>query len=237
MASEATWLPWLAGRRLPPVAKVQGRVLVLSAHPDDEVLGVGGFLADLAGRPEVEVEFCTVTDGEGSHPGSPTYQPSDLSLIRALELTDALAELGYAHPEVTRLGLPDTGLDPHSADLHALVTQLVDSADLVLSPSRTDGHGDHDALGAVAARACGDRVTLWEYPIWTWVWTEPDDPDVPWGRARRIEVPPGAQERKQAAIARFTSQVSPLSEHDADRAILPATVLEHFDRPFEVVFA
>ena len=41
----APWAEVLRGANLPPAAAPSGQVVVLSAHPDDEVLGVGAWLA------------------------------------------------------------------------------------------------------------------------------------------------------------------------------------------------
>ena len=56
---------------LPALAQRYAQVLVLSAHPDDETLGVGGLLADLADAGAA-VSVLVATDGERSHPtGAP----------------------------------------------------------------------------------------------------------------------------------------------------------------------
>ncbi len=48
--------------------------VVLAAHPDDESLGAGGFLAKLhAAGADIKVLLCTA--GEASHPESPTTTP------------------------------------------------------------------------------------------------------------------------------------------------------------------
>ncbi|WP_234009984.1 PIG-L family deacetylase, partial [Streptomyces sp. SA3_actF] len=61
------WRAWERWAQLPEAVLPQGPVVVVAAHPDDEVLGAGGALALLAaaGNPLTVV---TVTDGEGSHP-------------------------------------------------------------------------------------------------------------------------------------------------------------------------
>ncbi|MFK8850993.1 hypothetical protein [Streptomyces sp. Ac-502] len=82
---------------------------------------------------------------------------------------------------------------------------------------------------------------------------------MPWPTARRLLLPPWAQDRKQAAIHHFTSQITPFSlatdavthagtDTDADTnadtdagpapdtVILPPTELAHHTRPFETVF-
>jgi LmbE family N-acetylglucosaminyl deacetylase len=107
-----------------------------------------------------------------------------------------------------------------------------------LATWRFDGHPDHEAVGRAAAKACAETgARVLEYPIWTWHWAAPDDPEVPWHRARRIELPPAARTAKDAAIAAFPSQTAPLGPAAADAAILPPHVPARFARPFEVVFA
>src|ERR1700712_5832000 len=60
------------------------RMVVVAAHPDDESLGAGGLLAS-ASRSGLTVDLLCATDGEGSHPDSPTRTPEELAVIRAEE--------------------------------------------------------------------------------------------------------------------------------------------------------
>ena len=85
-----------------------GRVVVVAAHPDDETLGAGGMLAELAaaGRP---ADVVVVTDGSASHPGSSTVRPDQLRTQRADELRRALAILS-PESHLTLLGRPDGGV-------------------------------------------------------------------------------------------------------------------------------
>ena len=73
---------------LPPIDLDVDRVVVIAAHPDDETLGAAGLLAIAAARG-IALDLIVATDGEGSHPDSPTHSPATLALLRRRELIDA----------------------------------------------------------------------------------------------------------------------------------------------------
>ncbi|GAA1749327.1 PIG-L family deacetylase [Aeromicrobium alkaliterrae] len=227
------WRTTLTTLPLFPADDPGGRVLVLSAHPDDEVLAVGGWLAGQVDRP---VTFVTATDGEASHPDSTAISAEELRARRPGELQDALARLGFEDPTIYRLGLPDGGLTAARDELRALLQPMVGAADLVLAPFEADGHPDHDALGEVAVELCADGPTLWRFPIWTWVWTRPDAQE--WlPSARRLAFGADAERRKCAALAAFATQVSPVGDAAADAAIVEEALLRHAIEAPEVVIA
>ena len=99
--------------RLPvvtPEVVLAGRSLVVVApHPDDESLGLGGFIAAARGSGQ-PVSVIFLTDGERSHVGSPTYPPARLAATRRREAAAALAVLGVDPLAVHFLGLGDTCL-------------------------------------------------------------------------------------------------------------------------------
>ena len=69
---ETVWSSWPAPAGWPELdlaALADTSVVVLAAHPDDEVLGVGGLLARLAGLG-ADLRLVWATDGEASHPCS-----------------------------------------------------------------------------------------------------------------------------------------------------------------------
>ena len=233
---ESQWRSW---SREWPELDLAGctRVVVVAPHPDDEVLAAGGLLHRLAGRG-TELALLAVTDGDASHPGSPTLSPAELARRRRAESAAALAELGL-HPVTTRLGLPDGAVAAHEdavADALTGVLGAADAATWVIATWRGDGHPDHEAVGRAAHRAAGAAgARLLEVPVWTWHWAVPEDPRVPWHRARGVALDPAVLDLKRAAVQHFRTQVASLSEHPADAPVLPAFVLERLLRDHETV--
>ncbi len=217
---------------LQPVESIDpgGRVLVLSAHPDDEVLAIGGWLA---GQTERDVTFVTTTDGEHSHPNS-SITPEELRNRRPRELVTALDRLGFQNPEIHRLGFPDGGLDNETGELMSALADFVEKADLVLAPFEHDGHRDHDTLGAVAVELCANRRRLWRFPIWTWAWTQPGQQE--WLEyVRRLKCTARGRVLKRLAIAAFETQIRPISDDPADSPVIEPALLQHAFYAPEVV--
>jgi LmbE family N-acetylglucosaminyl deacetylase len=224
--AETEWGEWLAGASWPSVAPGGFEFpVVVAPHPDDEILGVGGLLAS-TGRAEI----VAVTDGEASHPHTTVVTPDDLIRLRPEESRQALDRLGV-DARTHRLRQPDGGID-EAALTDALVWLLAPGRQC-LATWRGDGHPDHEAVGRAAATACArNGAVLWEYPIWMWHWTRPDDPRVPWDRAHRVPLDPAVVPVKAHAIDAFATQIA-----DIDGVtILPPHVLARFARPFEVLF-
>ena len=230
--AEDVWRGWEAMANWPALAlDPPGPPLVVAPHPDDEILGVAGLMAMLGAA-----DLAAVTDGEASHPGSTVHTPAELATIRRAETGEALRRLGLGTSQVHRLGHADGGIDEET--LGRQLAELLSPGRWCLTTWRGDGHPDHEAVGRAAAWACASvGARLLEYPIWTWHWAYPDDPDVPWQRAHRIDLTTGALAAKAAAVEAFPSQTEPLGPAEADAPILPPHVLARFARPFEVVFA
>ncbi len=236
---ESAWAGWLPEQGWPAWMPDPAwrRVAVCAAHPDDEVLGVGGTLALLAGAG-VQVQLVAVTDGDASHPGSTVLSPAQLARARVGESGRALAALGAPGTVTTRLGLPDGGLAEREEELTVTLGAALAGADAVLTTWTGDGHPDHEALGRATLAAAG-RLGLpsWQYPVWTWHWARPGDPRVPWDTAHRVALPPSVRAAKRAAVACFATQVTALGPDPADAVVLPPEFLaHHLDRDHEVVW-
>lgn len=237
MTAEPPAAPWATPLRdaaLPAAPDPGGPVVVLSAHPDDEVLGVGAWLAQQVGRP---LHLVVATDGERSHPGSPTVTPERLRTVRRRELATALALLGHREPRTTHLGLRDADLPADRAPLVRMVRPLLGDAALVLAPFEDDGHGDHDVLGAVVREVAPASATVWRYPVWRWTRTAPDV-DAAWlSGAAVLPSSAAATARKTAALRAFASQLEPWSDHPADQPVVTEALLQHALTAPEVVLA
>lgn len=224
-------------RVTPEELRPAGRVVVVAPHPDDETLGAGGTLAAWAATGGLPVTVVAVTDGEGSHPGSPTLRPAELAERRHDERRRALAALGLPDAAVVRAGLPDAGVAGHRGVLTDLLDGLLRPGDTLLAPLPGDGHPDHDAVAEVADDiAARHGVARWHYAVWLWHWAEPDDPAVPRQDGVAVTLPATAQRAKHDAVACFTTQVQPLSDDPRDAAILPPEVLARLLREVEVLW-
>lgn len=225
---EAEWqrrAPW---RDASPLALDVERVVVVAAHPDDETLGAAGLIATAHERG-IPVTVLVLTDGEGSHPGSPT-----IAAERRAECARALGALGDA--PVRFAGLPDGGLRECRArvrdQIAAALAEASDARTLLAAPWWGDGHRDHHIAGETALRFGGADVRVVGYPIWMWHWAQPDGVDATdW---RTLPLAPGAQRAKDTAVRAHASQLAAAS---GDAPILHAEMRAHFDRPFEVFIA
>jgi len=117
------------------------RVLVIAAHPDDEVLGMGGTIAALTARGE-EVRIVVVTDG------SSTQYPGDAEIRsrKEEEARRAASELGVE--DYVHLDFPDMRLDtlPH-VEVNGIVEEHVRAfAPEVVYTVQPDVNLDHRVL-------------------------------------------------------------------------------------------
>lgn len=236
---EPDWLSWQAPAAWDDLdldGPARSPLVVLAAHPDDEVLGVGGLLRRLVANGAAPF-MVWASDGEASHPGARHPVVDRLALVRRAEAAAALDALGVGLAGSRYLGCPDGSIGEHEDAVVAALTAALGDGGTVLAPWSGDGHPDHDACGRAAARAAaatGSRLLA--YPVWMWHWAAPDHPDVPWRRARRVRLDAADRTAKLAAIARFASQVLPLGPGPEAAPVLPPHVVVRFVRATEVVF-
>ncbi|MDE2921687.1 MAG: PIG-L family deacetylase [Acidobacteriota bacterium] len=132
-----------------PGSVVARRVLVLAPHYDDEVLGCGGLLLQLAAAG-AEIVCAFLSDGSGGGEGPPEgMSGGDYSALRRAESEAAAAALGITRVEHVgyRQRLTDGGLGSSMVELAGQIEALLDAGrpDLVLVPSPLEVTTDHQA--------------------------------------------------------------------------------------------
>ena len=212
--------------------------VVLSPHPDDESLGVGGLIA-LARRGHLDLSIVVVTDGSGSHPRSLTYPRERLIALRRAEMEEAGRILGVAPNRVAHLGLPDTAaprcglaFDTAAATVSEIVSRAK-AANLFVT-WRHDPHCDHEAAALLAdeVRRRHPSIRLWAYPVWGWHLTAGNEVNASAPNGCRVDVS-DVIAIKRAAIAAHASQMTNLITDDPDGFRFDKATLAPFVGAFE----
>ena len=242
--AEAVWRSDGRLAELPELDLGVERLIVIASHPDDETLGAAGLMSRVH-RDGGRVTVVVATDGEASHPDSPTHSRAQLAMIRREEVRRAVRIVAPS-ADVHFLQLPDSGLRERRAALQSGLREIL----------RPDG-----PRGAWR----GFRNTCRRPVVRRWA---PRPPHHRRGRRRTVrrarhppsrvpdlavalggacagavELEPGAHpERgrtiaKDRALAQHRTQVHPLSPHPGDEPVLHTAMQEHFVRPREVFVA
>jgi LmbE family N-acetylglucosaminyl deacetylase len=218
---EGFWVALESSAWSPPA----GPLVVVAPHPDDETLGAGGLIHTWAATHGLPVLIVSVTDGEAACP-----EIAELASIRRHELDAAQRDLAPAGIATIRLQLPDGRVRQHHTELADALDSIAPDGPraTIIAPFEQDGHPDHDAVGEVAKEVAErHRTTFAQYPIWAWHHATPATFAA--RHVGRFMLTPKAQRAKQTAIRRFQSQ---LRERPGG-PIVPAHVLEYFERPYE----
>jgi LmbE family N-acetylglucosaminyl deacetylase len=192
----------MKGEPMPP------GVLVVAPHPDDEVLGCGGSIANHVDRGH-QVQVLYLSSGEH---GSPTLPPEQCGPLREQEAAAAAGVLGVAAAQLHFLRLPDGAIDArdlaHVGMVIGLLRRLRPS--LVYLPHPGEASFDHREGFELCWRAAGmagsrnfpeHGTTPWWVPtiLGYEVWT-------PIGEPQYTTDITGTIDRKTRALACYQSQ-------------------------------
>lgn len=184
------------------------KVLAIAAHPDDELLGLGGTLA--RHHDEGDDVVCVVASE-----GATTRYGEDAA--NELQQCGIVAARVLGVRDIRFLGLPDQRLDaqPILSVIQA-IEKVVDDVqpDIVYGHHWGDVNRDHRVISEaimVACRPIGDRfprsVLLFETPSSTeWSWPDPNSAFIP---NHFVDIS-STIERKLEAMSYYTSEVRPV---------------------------
>jgi len=157
----------LIGRRnFPPSGQWKGGVLVIAAHPDDEVLGLGLTLIKHRNHGD-SVTVVFTTNGAGGNWKESSTVKRAVSAVRFDEACAALAVIGIDPAGIVCLGFPDGGLHRYIPEASADIATLI----RVIAPRRTyvhaieGGHLDHD-ITAFIVQEVSARLPI--EPVFEW---------------------------------------------------------------------
>ena len=156
---------------LPDVLMPQSgqRVLVFSPHPDDESIGVGGYIAQsIANGANVEIVLVTNGNFHGNEQE------------RYAEFKAATHILGVSESNLVFLGFPDGKLDEMdptalSAALQSQIEQF--NPNIIIYPDVEDANPDHSTIGKAVQKilaADSQQITSYEYLVhFKLIWPRP----------------------------------------------------------------
>lgn len=144
-----------------------GKVLVLSPHPDDDVIGCGGTIHQhIALGDRVEVLY--LTSGEN---GDHTKSSMDTMRIREKEAVAAAEILQVSDIEFWRE--PDGKLGASKKNINRLMQKLMKyNPDVAYVTHMKEDHPDHQAASSMLILSLrklqsGFKPVVWMYEVWT----------------------------------------------------------------------
>ena len=209
--------------QLPP--DTPSTLIVVSAHPDDETIGLGR-LAYAWATTVGPVVGVLATAGEACLDGV-LERPPGIGERRQAEWHDALDQLGVG--ERYLVGLPDGELAEHESTLVERLHEVAEDHDhpIVLAGTwHEDPHPDHRAVGR-AVRDLGRTrdIPILEYPVWITYWSPPASV-VSAGQELLVVSHDEAAERARGnALRAYPSQLAPLSR--GVTAVVEPAMLSH----------
>lgn len=157
----------------PPTAfesrvRLRGPAIVLSPHPDDELIGCGGALLRMRAAG-AQVTIVQLTDGSASA-ALAGESPAHARSVRILEAEQVASELGA---ELVAWKEPDSRLEASESNIRRLAQLIAERRpSCIFVPFLADPHPDHIASTKILAGAleiCSlplDQIMIASYEVW-----------------------------------------------------------------------
>jgi LmbE family N-acetylglucosaminyl deacetylase len=216
-------------------------ILLVAPHPDDEIIGIGGFLVRhlRAGR---RAAIVYLTDGERS---LEDLDPSVVASERSNLTNRVLSRLGVPGNLAIRLHLPDGDVPRANGDqdqfldaarrLRAVIDEERPDAVLVTHPLETWPY-DHVAaheLVVEALKSSSRKCDLYGYWVWLWYCMPLKKVrSIRWRQVSRLDIMETLSE-KAVLMDQYLGALAP--DGRPWSGVLPKAMLKVFERPYEVV--
>lgn len=223
----------LIGRRnFPPTRHGKGGVLVIAAHQDDEVLGLGlTLIKHRSNGDRVTVVF--TTNGAGGDWKESGAMQQVISAMRFKEACAALAVIGIDPADITCLGFPDGGLHRYIPEARGDIAALIRAIGphTIYVHAIEGGHLDHDVTAFVVQEVSAGLRTG---PVFEWAeYNREARGGPPIAEARFASDPYVADFECRSTpfdLAEFTSKQRMLAEYASQ-----ARAIEHFQFRSEIL--
>ena len=218
--------------------------MVIAPHPDDEVMGCGGLLAERSAKGQ-KTDVLFLTEGEASHGGCCSTSIREIGTHRRYLAGTANEALGVPYGRLHFLEgrdgmLPHKGRDGFIDFAGKIAACLKKTApEAVFCPHPFEGWSDHMAAGeltkAALKMAAPEPVPrLYHYCVWFWYnmplkrsWS------INWRQARLLDITAQLPLKRQA-IRLYLDALAPCGNPWS--GILPREFLKAFDWRKELFF-
>jgi len=186
---------------------IDGRMLIIAPHPDDEVIGCGGLIARLMAEGRA-LQIIIMTGGEGSHRGCCNVSTTDIISARRGLTRNAMQILGVPAENIHELDYPDGGISaehPQTEELRRLIAEIKPQS--VFVPHWGEGWPDHVRTAEIVKSIVSPDVEMWEYCVWMWyynVWRGLD-----WKNAAVLKMTPTEHALKLRAMDAYIKPLAP----------------------------
>jgi LmbE family N-acetylglucosaminyl deacetylase len=217
-------------------------VLIVAPHPDDEVLGCGGLLAECTDNG-IRTDILFLTNGEASHKGCCVIPEKDVATMRRSQAVSSSKILSIPHERLHFLGSRDgelpckdqDGFVSLSKEIAAWIEKTAPAA--VLCPNPFEEWRDHVAaeeLTRFAITILPKRPKLYYYCVWFW-YSMPlvKARNINWQRAQLLDISKHFLLKRQA-MSIYLDDLAPCENPWIGK--LPSQFLSSFNWDKELFF-
>ncbi|MBN1115181.1 MAG: PIG-L family deacetylase [Oligoflexia bacterium] len=220
------------------------RILVLSPHPDDDVIGMGGTIA-LNVQNNVFVEVVYVTNGYGSVRGRgfDAYSRDEFIKIREREAIESLKIISNGRKNIAHrfLGISSAQIKSDPEIFAGRLTEIIkkNKFEEIYMPHLNDRHPTHIAVSSAArslVEDLGGDYEVWGYETWNPI---PFDGDIKYvDISDYIEKKEKAinAHKSQCAVKDFVAGIIAKNKYNAIYADINSPVRVQFAEIFQKMF-